>query len=130
MKMNFPSDEKYLEFVQNLNHFKLRLSTGNCGIYAYALQEVFEEGHLFNIGNFSHILLERNGKFYDGEQIYESLDSLINSRWGEYYENDYDHYELKENDPEDAYGKIKANTCNTLSKEFFINLFKEKFDEE
>jgi len=129
MKMNFPTDEKYLEFVHSLDKYRLRLSNGNCGIYAFALKEVFDEGLLFNIGDFSHVLLERDGKFYDGERIYKSLDDLaINSHWSHYYEEDYDHYELEEEDPEDAYYRIKTNTGCDRDKDFFINLIKEKFE--
>ena len=129
MKMNFPTDEKYLEFVHSLNKRKLRLSNGNCGIYAFALKQVFDEGSLFNIGAFTHVLLERDGKFYDGEKIYNSLDDLKNDyNWREYYDDEYDHYELEEDDPDDAYEEIRHNTCNTLSKDFFINLIKEKFE--
>jgi len=129
--MNFPTDEKYLEFVHSLDRHELRLSNDNCGIYAFALKQVFDEGRLFNIGDFSHILLERNGKFYDGERIYNSFNDLTNhSHWEEYYEENYDHYELEKDAPENAYNKIKTNTCCNRDKEFFINLIKKKFESD
>lgn len=129
MKMNFPTDEKYLEFVYSLDRYHLRLSSGNCGIYAFALKQVFNEGLLFNIGNFSHVLLERDGKFYDGEGIYNSLNDLAtSSHWKNYYKENYDHYKLEKNDPKDTYKKIKDNTCCDRNKEFFIDLIKNKFE--
>jgi len=127
----FPTDKEYKKFVQKLNQAKLRLTCGNCGIFAFALKEVFKDGQLFNIGDFSHILLEHDNKFYDGKKIYKSFDELRkDTHWNYYYEDEYDHYDLEENDPNNTYKKIKRNTCYSIDKEYFINIIKKSFNME
>ena len=129
MKSNlkFPTDDEYLEFVTELDKCKLRLTSGNCGIFAYALKEVFQTGELFNTGGFCHILLEHDGKYYDGEGIYNSFEELQDSHWGNYIRdlNDYD--DLVNCDNNEAYDRILEGTCHTLGKEFFIELIKKEF---
>lgn len=122
--MNFPPDEKYLKFVNKLvERDDLRLTNGNCGIFAYALKEVFKSGTLFNVGGFHHILLQYNNKFYDGESIYESLEDLKNSRWGEYF--DPDGGELIDND--ETYDTIKNHTAYSGCKDDFIKIIRDEF---
>ena len=128
--MNFPTDEKYLDFVESLNKHKLRLTCGNCGIFAFALKEVFDDGMFYNVGGFAHVLLERDNKFYDGERIYNSINDLEGSRWGEWFDDDDDPYRLNEEDPETAYEEIQRETSCSLGKEYFIELMKEKFEIE
>ena len=126
--MNFPTDEKYLDFVESLNKEKLRLTCGNCGIFAFALKEVFNDGVFYNVGGFAHVLLERNNKFYDGEKIYNSIDDLEGSRWGKWFDDDDDPHRLNAADPETAYKEIQNGTSCSLGKEYFIRLMKEKFE--
>ena len=118
----FPTDEQYLKFVEGLDKRKLNLCTGNCGVFAFALKEVFKTGELFKVGTFSHVLLKYNDQFYDGEGIYRSIDDLYDSKWGQYVDDDDDDdpYELEFYEPEEAYGRIKEETWAQLDKSVFI----------
>lgn len=118
----FPTDEEYEEFVKKLqpHRWKLRLTNGNCGIFAYALKEVFETGELFCIDGFCHVLLKYEKKFYDGVRLYHSYNELKNSGWGNYInDNDKNTEILKDND---ALSKIKNCTCNDRKVEDFIQI--------
>lgn len=116
----FPTDEEYEEFVKKLypHQWKLRLTNGNCGIFAYALKEVFETGELFSISDFTHVLLKYEERFYDGVTIYHSYDELKNSRWGRYMNEDED--EILDDD--DAFPRIKNHTSNDREVEDFVQL--------
>ena len=129
MKPEFPSDNKYIEVVHTLDKWQLRLTTGNCGIFAVALQEVFQTGTLFTVGDFAHILLKHNGKFYDGETIYPSIEELKLSHWGQYFhEEPDDRTNFEDFKPDEAYDIIQSNTNCTHSKEFFEDILKSKFE--
>ena len=84
---SFPSDTEYTEMLRRLPKYnKLNLTTGNCGIFAISLQELFNVGTLVAFGSkqdrdFSHVLLEYNGYFYDGEGIH-TLAHIVD-RWEE-----------------------------------------------
>jgi len=68
----FPSNIKYMRIINSLP--KLNLTTGNCGIFAFAIKEIFGEGKIIatvsGSGNIGHVLLLRNGLYYDGINIY------------------------------------------------------------
>ena len=87
--VEFPPDEKYIDLIcrlQEINDNKrhLKLTTGNCGIFAIALKKIFNDGELLNLQNCCHILYMRNGKIYDGEALYQSIEDLKDSEWGDY----------------------------------------------
>ena len=133
MNKEFPSEEKYLEFVEKLKEYKnLHLTDGNCGIFAYALKQVFKVGELFNIGEFCHVLFKYEGKYYDGITIYHSFGELEDSHWGKYMNEDYEDDEpiLSELPDEEAFELIKYETCNTQNVETFIEIINKELNIE
>ena len=133
MNKEFPSEEKYLKFVKKLKEYRnLQLTTRNCGIFAYALKQVFKVGELFNIGGFYHILFKYEGKYYDGKTIYHSFRELEDSHWRECMNKDYEDDEpiLSELPDEEAFELIKKGTCNTLNVETFIEIINKELNIE
>ncbi len=63
---------------------RLRLVTGNCGVFAIALKRLLQKGELYNIGNGAHVLLKlvRNS-YVDGVGIHTGNElRKIWGRWG------------------------------------------------
>lgn len=117
----FPTDKEYETFVKKLepHQWKLRLTNGNCGIFAYALKEVFETGELFSINGFCHVLLKYEEKFYDGIHLYRSYDELKDSRWGKYIDDDNENIEILD---DSALTRIENNTSNDRPVQDFVQL--------
>jgi len=125
--MKVPTDEEYKEFVEKLDAEKLRLTCGNCGIFAYALQKVFEIGDIFSIQKGCHLLLKYNDKYYDGENVY-TWEELIDSEWGTYllpFDEEHSKFQILDFE-EDAQliEEIKKETTWSIEPEEFIEIIK------
>lgn len=94
MPKKFPTEKEYLTKINKMRHYldgMMRVTSGNCGSFAVALKKVFGEGKLLALWSkgddiyeegFSHVLLDVNGKLYDGIGIHSLIEEL------KYYEED------------------------------------------
>ncbi len=83
-------DELYNEIVDNLSK-DLHLVTGNCGVYAIAIRDLFFPfskfwGVIDNeiMDGYAHIVVERNGRYYDGEGIWTY--NSLKARWSKHFD--------------------------------------------
>lgn len=126
--MNFPTDEEYkrfIEFIETLDKDELRLCTGNCGMFALALYNTFKEGTIVILDDYSHVLIEHNGKYYDGIHIYQDLNELERSIWGCYLHRGMVRAEYNDK----TIYNITEGTRNTKLPTFFENLIRNYFNE-
>ena len=70
-----------------LDHdYRFRLSTGNCGVYAIALQKFLGFGELVEFDDFSHVLLKiDDDEYLDGEGIHTEQELRNHEKWRIYF---------------------------------------------
>lgn len=75
------------EFIKSIpKKEKLKLNSGNCGIFAIALKRIFGKGKLVAVLSdqepemFIHVALNIEDKYYDGEGI-KSKEELVNDNY-------------------------------------------------
>jgi hypothetical protein len=75
------------KLVEMDRNYSLRLKTGNCGVFAIALQKYLGYGELVEMSYFAHVLLKiDNDLFLDGTGIWTAKKLQYDQLWGEYYE--------------------------------------------